>query len=195
MGETGSPISGRDAAIRPACADDAAAVARVHAEAWQSAYRSILPASVLQDFRFERRLPFWREMLAAEQLPLVRVADIAGAGIAGFVWARPIVDARAAYDGEIVAIAVDPVWQRAGLGRLLMGAAAEALADGGSSTLYLWVYRDNQAAKLFYESLGGRIVDRDVEQFRGLSVPIVAYGWDALDRLIAAAGRKRETGR
>ena len=195
MSGTVSTGSGQRAVLRAARADDAAAIAHVHAAAWQSAYRGILPARVLQGFRFERRLPFWRALLSTEQPPLVQVADVAEAGVLGFVWGRRITEARAAYDAEIIAIAVEPARQRAGLGRRLMGAAAESLADRGATRLYLWVYRDNRQARAFYESLGGRIVDEDVEQFQALTVPTVAFGWDSLGGLATAAGRDPETTR
>ena len=41
--------------IRTATADDASGMARVHVDTWRTAYRDILPASVLSALSYEAR--------------------------------------------------------------------------------------------------------------------------------------------
>ena len=176
--------------LRPARAGDAPAIARVHTEAWQAAYRELLPAAVLERFTYQRRLALWRGLLdESDSVPTVEVADRTGTGPVGFAWLRHLAEPGAAFDGEIVSLNVLSAEWRRGVGRRLMAASAERLAGLGASSCYLWVYRDNLGARRFYEALAGRPIDRDVERFGDLALPTVAYAWRPLDRLIAAARR------
>ncbi|MGF1608861.1 MAG: GNAT family N-acetyltransferase [Kiloniellales bacterium] len=177
--------------LRAARAGDQTGIARVHAEAWQAAYRGILPAGIVAGFTLGSRQALWRGLFAGSRTPLVEVAALPDGGIAGFVWLRQVAQAKTAFDAEIVAVAVAPARQGRGLGRRLMAAAAARLAGLGAASCYLWVYRDNLAARGFYERLGGRMVDQDVERYEGEELPIVAYAWKPLSDLLAAAGEPR----
>jgi ribosomal protein S18 acetylase RimI-like enzyme len=56
--------------------------------------------------------------------------------------------------GWIYYLAVDPMWQRRGLGRELMAAAENWLHLAGAPKLQLMVREGNDAALAFYEALG-----------------------------------------
>lgn len=189
MAERGSTDPGPpwppETVLRAAIPEDQAGIARVHAQAWQAAYRDILPAELVAGFSLESRELLWRGLFAGRRPPLVELAALPGGDIAGFVWCRRIAQPEAGFDGEIIAVAVAPAWQGRGLGRRLMAAAAARLAALGAASGYLWVYRDNLAARGFYERLGGRMVDQDVERYEGQELPIVAYAWKPLDDLLA----------
>ena len=174
--------------IRPAQASDADGIAAVQGAAALAAYGDWLPADVKARYEPAARRALWRALLAREaDAPLVLVAQRAGdPAVSGFVWLRRIEEAGAAFDGEIVAIYVEPARQGEGLGRRLMAAAAAVLADRGAGSVYLWVYRRQRAARRFYERLGGRIVDADVETLGGVTLATMAYAWRPLDGLIAA---------
>ncbi|WP_332107604.1 GNAT family N-acetyltransferase [Mycobacterium stomatepiae] len=58
--------------------------------------------------------------------------------------------------GELMAIYVDPPYQRAGVGRLLMAAARTRLRSVGVTTAALWVLDGNAQARRFYEHDGWR---------------------------------------
>ena len=182
-----------EAGLRAARPDDWEAIAQVHAEAWQAAYSGFLPPPVMRRFALPGRRRLWQGLLAAETPPLVELVETAAGGIAGFAWCRRVAEPDAAFEGEIVAIAVRPGHERRGLGRRLMGAGAARLAASGAGSLYLWVYRENRPARAFYEALGGRMVDSDVEHCEGLELPIVAYAWKPIDDLIALSARPLET--
>ncbi|BBY20520.1 hypothetical protein MSTO_07250 [Mycobacterium stomatepiae] len=55
-----------------------------------------------------------------------------------------------------MAIYVDPPYQRAGVGRLLMAAARTRLRSVGVTTAALWVLDGNAQARRFYEHDGWR---------------------------------------
>ncbi len=180
-----------DIVLRSARPADADAIARIHADAWQAAYRDLMPPDLLGRFGFAPRQALWRGLLQqSRQPPDVIVAGLAdtASDIGGFVWFRTT--GAADFESEIVSVNVRPERQRRGLGRLLMAAATDALSDQGAASLYLWVYRQNAAARAFYESLGGRIVDADVETYEDHVLPIVAYAWKPLDRLRDACRRR-----
>ena len=171
-----------EAGLRAARPDDWEAIAQVHAEAWQAAYSGFLPPPVMRRFA-----------LTVQSLGTGALVETAAGGIVGFAWCRRVAEPDAAFEGEIVAIAVRPGHERRGLGRCLMGAGAARLAASGAGSLYLWVYRENRPARAFYEALGGRMVDSDVEHCEGLELPIVAYAWKPIDDLIALSARPLET--
>lgn len=168
---------------RPGRPDDAQALARLHAEAWVAAYRDLLPAEVLAGFTLERRLPLWRSLLKHPEKALVLVAETDAGAARGMLWLRRISAEGAGFASEIVVIAVDPARQRRGVGRQLMAALGERLMALAVPDTYLWVYRDNAAARAFYEAVGGRLIDEDVERYGELTLPIVAYAWNPLSDL------------
>ena len=184
---TGAPDS---LVVRPARAGDVEALARVHAETWQDAYRHLMPPRALAQFSYARRLALWRGLLEGKRAPLVEVAETREGALVGLAWLRLITEPSAHYDGEIIALAVRPDQQGRGIGRRLMATAAERLAECGARNCYLWVYRANTPARGFYEALEGRIVDQDVETSDQLELPIVAYAWTPLSDLIAACRRQ-----
>lgn len=75
----------------------------------------------------------------------------AGAEIVGFCWTKLHDDERA---GEIYVIAVEPARQGTGLGRALVVAGLESIAQRHITRGILYVDASNQAAVGLYESLG-----------------------------------------
>ena len=87
----------------------------------------------------------------------VRMAWIDGT-LAGFCWTKRHDDEL----GEIYIIAVDPAFQRHGLGRALVLEGMRHLADQGLSSVMLYVDADNRAGLALYDELGFRLdhIDR-----------------------------------
>lgn len=120
-----------DAALRPAVAADAEALARLHARAFPVGWSAHEIAGFMQGHG--------GYALAAED----------GAGrLAGFILCRAI-----AGEAEVLTLAVDPGLRRQGLGRALLEAAA-ALAAPTCEALFLEVADDNIAAIGLYEGAG-----------------------------------------
>ncbi len=174
--------------IREAWVSDAPALARVHVNAWRTTYRGMLPEDRLANLSYERREQGWNEVLTLppERRHFVFVAEDQTGQVVGFSSAGPETSDDAYYKGELYAIYILEACQRQGLGRRLMHAAVEALAAGGYTAMLLWVLADNNGARRFYETLGGRpIKEKPIEIF-GVALSEVAYGWDDLPRLVAA---------
>ena len=137
----------RDAEI-----DDAPALGRIHVAAWRTSYRDQMPAAFLAGLD---------PMLAAERFRArlrggepVLLVESAG-DVAGFCLLGPSRDVDAdPSTGEIIAINLDPAYWRRGLGRALLCEAMARLARAGFREATLWVVRENDRARRFYEATG-----------------------------------------
>jgi len=173
--------------IRTATADDASGVARVHVDTWRTAYRDILPASVLSALSYEARTERWRENLkqaGPQQFTLVAEDD--GGEVVGFAGGGPERDETPGYDGEIYAVYVLAQQQRCGIGRQLMGVSARHLMDQGFGAAMLWALEVNGRARAFYEALGGQLIGRKTKIVADTPQIEVAYGWPDLALLVSA---------
>ena len=165
-------------AIAPAGPADAAALARVHIDAWRETYAGILPAVYLERMSSALHEHRWRLRLAS-----TREATLAAEGrngLVGYVSAEPTRGPKAKTESEITTLYVLKKAQGAGLGRELFTAAARVMADRGATSLVVWVLRDNLNARAFYERLGGRRDDVGNEYVGGAVVASVLYRWPDL---------------
>ena len=131
--------------IRPGTADDAAGVARVQVETWQTAYAHALPAEQLEKLSLKEAVERHRRW------PPEFVAEHDGE-ILGFVGVGKSRDPDT--DGELFAIYVHPNHWGTGVGRRLIQAGEEELRKLGHEHAILWVLDDNPRARRFYELAG-----------------------------------------
>lgn len=168
--------------VRLARAEDAAAIARVHVETWQSAYAGIIPDDYL--VRLGNLLE--RKPRQAALAPTVRettlVADVDGdvVGYASFGPARRAgLRLEQRFDAEIYTLYVLPDYQGRGLGGKLLRRAFRALDARGCSGVIVWVLEANPS-RYFYERMAGSSVARRTERFAGADLAELAYGWHEL---------------
>jgi ribosomal protein S18 acetylase RimI-like enzyme len=90
----------------------------------------------------------------AESATLAWVAEHAGEAV-GFALFR-----RAADEIELLRIAVDPAWRRAGIGGELVARGLAGGIDEGATTCHLEVRSDNVAAQRLYLRLGFALAGR-----------------------------------
>src|SRR5437762_1091626 len=108
--------------IRAATSADAAAIARVHQESWQEAYRGIVPHQYLAGRSYEQRKSAWDGALSKrDSVKFVGVAEDQSKGIVGFAVGGPERSGDPVYRGELEAIYILGAYQRQGIGRLLFG--------------------------------------------------------------------------
>ena len=142
--------------VRPAGTADADAIAAVHVQSWQGAYRGQLPGEYLGTLSVERRSQAWRTILAGTDLPRRGALVLEeGEELVGFAHVSPSRDSDASpQTGELTAIYLLPgTWRRGG-GRLLLQMAEANLREAGFARATLWVLSSNCRARRFYESLG-----------------------------------------
>lgn len=139
--------------IRSATVDDARAIAEVHVSSWQTAYRGIMPDTVLDALSVEEREHCWRKSLTEPAADTcVATNDDALLGWISVGTSRD--DDAAATTAELWAIYVAPNHCGRGVGRALWNHAAHELRVRGFERVTLWVLEQNQAALAFYAALG-----------------------------------------
>ena len=174
--------------IRMPALNEAASTARVHALSWKSAYRGIVPDDYLDsidvDVWAERHR---RSMLEDPEGFVSFIAEVRGE-IVGWALGGPNRDPALGFSGELFTIYLLPEYLRQGIGRKLISAVAGSLLASGFESMVVWVLAENRPARRFYEALGGRYVTEKEHSIGGVSLMEVAYGWEDVRELSAAAG-------
>ena len=150
--------------LRPAVAEDAAAVTALHVSVWRRTYRDLAPPAVIGVLDEAYRLPLWTARIAAADAANPVILAECDGRLAGFA-AGTVRAPLAVYEGrgEIGSLYVHGDFKRRGLGRLLLGTIRSALFDHGASGVGLGVVRGNDPAIAFYEASGGRIAGTYVD--------------------------------
>lgn len=178
-------------AIRTARPADAGPIARLDVETWQATYPGILATSYLVGLTAARRETGWASLIRREPRDVLVAATgdgtIVGFGSCGRARNEP------GFTGEVFTLYVAPDLQNRGIGRRLLLAMFERLADQGHGAAVIWVLRDNPA-RFFYQRLGGKEVRRKLLPFHGAEVAASGYGWPDLSGYLATARTAREPG-
>jgi GNAT superfamily N-acetyltransferase len=165
--------------IRPATIRDAAAIARVHVESWRTTYRGILPEAFLASLSAAGYAERW-ERVIGDGATAVHVVEDAGE-LVGFASGGRERAGETGYTGELYAIYLVDRAQRLGHGRELLRAIVDGLRRMGLRDMIIWVLRDNQPARLFYERLGGVYVRSQPITIGPATLEEVSYGWPRLE--------------
>lgn len=134
--------------IRPVSTDDADALALLHVEVWEAAYRGLMPEHVFTERRagLDARAARWRTIIATSPArTLVAVAD--DGRLLGFSSDGPGRDDDLDLP-ELWALYVDAAAWGTGIGHRLLAAAV------GEAPASLWVLERNDRAIGFYERHG-----------------------------------------
>ena len=169
--------------MREADERDSLAVAEVAVETWRATYGGIVPDDFLAGLSVEQRDERQRQEWTRPGL-FVLVAEDEREGLVGFVVAGPERQGHPNYRGELHALYVLPAFQRYGLGRDFVSAAATRLLADGQRSLLTWVL-EKSPARPFYEALGGSMVGQQSITIGGAELVEIAYGWDDAQTLIA----------
>ena len=132
--------------IRPATADDDAALVAIDHATWSAVSSPAPPPPPPPGRRgFFDPVPAVRDVLVAD----------AGGTLAGYVALRPA--SQAASNAHVIAVAglaVDPAWQGRRIGRRLVAAAVAMAQSRGARRVRLHVLGHNAAARRVYEACG-----------------------------------------
>src|SRR5207245_5992381 len=165
--------------IRPAKLEDAPAIARVHVASWQSTYQGMLPEEFLVSLSETGYADRWKRVIG-EGSSRVYVAEHEGE-VVGFASGGRERAGEIGYTGELYAIYVIDAAQRRGFGRELVRSTVAGLRELGLDDMIIWVLRDNQPARSFYERLGGAYVRAQPITIGSVTLEEVSYGWRWLD--------------
>ncbi|WP_348263751.1 GNAT family N-acetyltransferase [Telmatobacter sp. DSM 110680] len=165
--------------IRPAAISDAAAIAHVHVESWQTTYAGIMPDAYLASLDETLRARLWSEWLTAEALVLV--AELNG-HVVGFAHAGPSREPIKSCDAELYSIYLLQNAQKRGTGSALLRAMATALLQRSFKSMAVWVLEQNRSRN-FYERTGGTLIMSQVIEVGGTKLMEVAYAWPDLKKI------------
>ena len=165
--------------VRPATVDDALEIARVHVASWRSAYKELLPGDFLDSLSEREYTERWTRFIDRGS-SRVYVVEHDGELI-GFASGGRERAGETGYTGELYAIYILDAFQRHGYGRELVKAVVTGLREMGLDDMIIWVLRDNQPARLFYERLGGVYVRAQPITIGSATLEEVSYGWPRLD--------------
>jgi GNAT superfamily N-acetyltransferase len=150
-----------DVSVRPARPGEGGEVARVQAVAWRTAYRSVLPAAVLDDWDAEGAAQAWEAAAVAPPTPghgvLVAVERDTVVGFTAYGPAEVAPGDVPSPDGpttEVATLLVEPRWGRRGHGSRLLAAVADLAHAGGARRLQAWLLEPDQVSARFFESAG-----------------------------------------
>jgi ribosomal protein S18 acetylase RimI-like enzyme len=167
---------------RRAVVQDAAGIALVHVDTWQSTYRGIVPDERLSNLSYERSQRMWEKTLSDPQGTTIVAEDVPG-HVVGFANYGPARDSED-FDGELYAIYVLQSMQGRGVGKMLVLSAAKDLKARSFDSMLVWVLAQNPF-KRFYEKLKGEQVSTRDIVIGGKTLKELGYGWRRLDSLIA----------
>lgn len=167
--------------IRKATIQDAFSLAKVHVDAWRSAYKQIIPQSYLDQLSYDERHAMWIDILSKKNtLSIQLVAVDKENNIVGFVAGGEAREPEFGYDAELYAIYLLPEYQGQGIGKKLILHLTEWLIQNGYHKLYLWVLEKNKT-RYFYEQLGGKTLEYSkTVTFGDQQFIEVTYGWNDL---------------
>jgi GNAT superfamily N-acetyltransferase len=154
--------------IRAGSAADAAQVAAVQREGWFAAYRGIIATEIIDrvtapDDGARVRQSFrnrpWQRMLVATDPDASEIAGYASYGpetdVLNAPWPHPLTaDGESGRVAELYALYVRPAWWSTGTGRALMERVLARTARADFRAIMLWVLKDNERARRFYERAG-----------------------------------------
>ena len=164
--------------IRKARLEDAPGIARVHVDSWRTTYTGLIADEFLAQLSYERREKAWMQTLSDPTLDQFQYVATDEAGqVCGFVCGGPERGNGPDHDSEVYAIYLLQSAQGQGFGRRLLQVAAGELLERGCLAMLLWVLKDNQPARRFYEAVGGEVVREKAIEIGGQNLVEVAYRW------------------
>jgi GNAT superfamily N-acetyltransferase len=143
--------------FRSAGAGDAEQIAMLHADSWRRHYRGAFAESFLDGDLVAERVSVWSKRLADPVGTATILAEQDGK-LAGFV--HVMFDLDPEWGSLVDNLHVFHNQRRGGIGRQLLGRAAEAVVDqADGDAMYLWVLEQNSAAQQFYLAVGAKCVE------------------------------------
>ena len=144
--------------IRKVKQGDASDLAYIQTESWKAAFANILEAEILTKCTNIERATAMYQRLLDENKGNGYLLTVDGKPHCIAYWdaAR---DAAFAGKAELICIHSLPGNWRKGFGSQMMDQVLMDIKQAGFSEVVLWVFRDNQRARAFYEAKGFRLTD------------------------------------
>ncbi|HBP63824.1 MAG TPA: GNAT family N-acetyltransferase [Desulfosporosinus sp.] len=135
--------------IRRATLDDVKDISRIYALSWKSAYKGIIPQAYLDELKEDFWVSAFVEWIKDSVLTVQLISE--NGRLVGCVAYGKSRDESLPYWGEIVSIYLLPEYFGKGYGNKLLESALLDLKQSGYQDIYIWVLKENQRARHFYE--------------------------------------------
>jgi GNAT superfamily N-acetyltransferase len=148
--------------LRPATAGDAAVIAQIHIDSWRTAYREILDPAYLAGPIEQERRDVWAARFAPPNAEMAVALAEDEAGPVGFICTFGNEDP--VWGAMVDNLHVLPRAKGRGVGRALLASSGQWVVNRyPGAGLHLWVFEANEAARRFYDRMGGEVVERILE--------------------------------
>lgn len=166
--------------IRAAELSDAGGIAKVHVDSWRTTYKNIIPEEFLENLSYQSREELWINIIPKG---IVFVAENDEGQIVGFSsGGKERSGDYEEYQGELSSIYILKEFQGQGIGKALVKSVTKELGKSGMNTMLVFVLADNNST-LFYEAMGGKVIDKIEVEIAGKKLYELVYGWDTIDAL------------
>lgn len=166
--------------IRLAVPEDAAGIAKVQVESWNTTYPGIVPKSYLDSLDVKKREKIWKQAAVNQPLYVAEMGDeIVGFAIGGENRDK---DTYPDFDGELYAIYSYEHVHGQGIGRALFEYTVQNLAARGYKKMVVAVLSENPAVK-FYKHMGGYYLGKETITIDGISIEESFYGYDDINKI------------
>ena len=160
--------------IRPAKLSDAPDLARINVTGWQIAYRDIISSNMLGKMNLVKRTEQFRLAIKdkTEETYLIEDNGI----IIGFTTMGACRDKdKSEKTGEIWGIYIDSKYWKQGYGKKLATYGEDLLTERGFKEIVLWVLKDNDASRKFYEKIGFKVEGKIEKLEKYGNVEVIRY--------------------
>ncbi|WGG44608.1 GNAT family N-acetyltransferase [Rossellomorea sp. DA94] len=163
--------------IRIATLDDVKSIAKVHVDSWRTTYRKTFPEAYLKSLSYKKREQLWEKVIPKGGVYLAEneLGEVIGFASGGL----ERTESYDKYQGELYAIYILENYQKQGTGKELVNTILQYLKRKQINSMLVWVIEKNNSC-MFYESLGGGLIDKTEVEIDGRKYIEVAYGWDNL---------------
>lgn len=166
--------------IRAATLRDVYSISKIHIDSWKTTYKGLLSDKYLESLSYKEKEQLWNQVIPKGG---VFVAENESGDIIGFASGGK--ERTGNYDqfkGEMYAIYLLEKYQRKGVGSELFKAVIHFLQVENIDSLVVWVVEGNKSC-LFYEAIGGIILDSTEVEIGGAKVNEILYGWNDIKYL------------
>ncbi len=170
--------------VRYATRIDAREITELQIACWKSTYRGILPDYLLDKSQEQVESGIVnREKRIAEgdNLGWPNIVAEYDNRIIGWVAGGLNQNPAFPYEVDLQAIYILKEFQKQGIGRIMVKAFAKLMLYNGTSSMIIWVLKDNCNAIQFYSRLGGKIIG---EKMFLDTYPLIGFGWEDVSGLL-----------
>jgi ribosomal protein S18 acetylase RimI-like enzyme len=154
---------------------DSRGTAIVHVNAWQIAYKNIIPDDTLQSLSIEKSAKFWSEKIISGSVETMVCKE--NAEIRGFInFGKPQFDDNFNRNTiEIWGLYIDPLHFRRGFGLSLLKEAEKKIFNEVYDRIILHCFKENSNSRSFYEAMKYVLTGKNIPHPRFNHKQLIEY--------------------